>query len=301
MVNWYYVVGSERVGPVSVAALKVLFTNNEINLDTYVWKKGFANWERLKDVTELNLEAMEIESAPVEEVVAVAAPVKETVKSESLQDLKNDLLLSTENDLELKAPVKKEVKKENKKEEKSSPEIAFSFNWGTVNEQEELFFVKIGRDRKHSSDDIYGPYSLVELRESLQEKRINLNTLIFAPGMGSWTKLIDTPVNENYTGMNLSSVSLTEIPLMMVFESSPLPLVTTVKRAGVKDAVLLGAGPFLEFQNKTVLASLYVGSELKVKNVQVIVQEYDKKTQAIECLFVDLNTDARKIMLNHAV
>ena len=65
MVNWYYVVGSERVGPVSVSALKVLFSNGEITNDTYIWKKGFANWERLKDVAELKLEEMEIESAPV--------------------------------------------------------------------------------------------------------------------------------------------------------------------------------------------------------------------------------------------
>ena len=64
MVNWYYVIGSERVGPVSVSALKVLFSTGEISNDTYIWKKGFANWERLKDVTELKLDEIEMESAP---------------------------------------------------------------------------------------------------------------------------------------------------------------------------------------------------------------------------------------------
>jgi hypothetical protein len=130
---------------------------------------------------------------------------------------------------------------------------------------------------------------------------VNLQTLIFSAGMSSWTKIQDTPVNPEFTGIALSSVSLTEIPLMLVFESSTLPITTIVKKAGVKGGLLLGSGPFIEFQNKTVLATLYVGSEIKVKNVQVIVQSYAKKDQSIECLFVDLNTDARKIMINHAV
>lgn len=291
MVNWYYVIGSERVGPVSVSALKVLFSNGEITNDTYIWKKGFANWERLKDVSELKLDEMEIEGSPV-----VAAPVA-VVKAEPLV---------VEEKFELKAPVKKDVTREIKidglkKEEKGSPEITFSFNWNSVKEQEELFFVKIGKDRKHSPDDIYGPYSLVELKEALTEKRVNLTTLIFAPGMSSWTKIQDTPVNEDYTGITLSSVSLAEIPLILVFDASPLPLVTLVKKAGVRGGILLGSGPFVNFQNKTVKASLYVGSEIKAKNVQVEVQSYDKKDQAIECLFVDLDSDARKIMLNHAV
>jgi hypothetical protein len=87
----------------------------------------------------------------------------------------------------------------------------------------------------------------------------------------------------------------------MVMDYSPLPLITIVKKAGTKEGILLGAGPFVEFQNTTVKASLYVGNELKARNVQVRIQSYDKKTQAIECHFIDLNSDSKKIMLNHAV
>ena len=299
MVNWYYVVGSERVGPVSVAALQVLFTNGEITSDTYVWKKGFINWERLRDVTELKFDT------PIEENAAVeSAPLPSQKKVENI----------VEDKFELKAPVKKETLKAEPKEitreinlaefraeEKGSPEVKFSFDWNTVNANEELFFIKIGKDRRHSVDDIYGPYSMVELKEALAEKRVNLNTLVYSAGMSSWTKLQDTPLNDEYIGISLSGISLSEIPLIMVFDSSPLPLVTIVKKAGVKEAVLLGAGPFADFQNKTVKASLYVGSEIKAKNVQVLVQRYDKKDQAIECHFVDLDSDAKKIMLNHAV
>lgn len=252
MVNWYYVVGSERVGPVSVDALKLLFINGEITTETYIWKKGFQNWERLKDVTELNFNG-------VNPTMTEAEP------------------------------------------EESSPEVNFTFSWNTVRENEEIFFVKIGKDRKISDNsEVYGPYSLVELKEALKEKRMNLQTLVFSPGMGAWTKIQDTPMNEAYRGMS-SGISLNEVPLILVFDYSPLPLVTLVKKAGVKEGILLGAGPFNDFADKTVKASLYVGSEIKAKNVQVQIQSYDKKDQSIECHFMDLGQDAKKIMLNHAV
>lgn len=298
MVNWYYVVGSDRVGPVSVAALQVLFLNGEINTDTYVWKKGFVNWERLRDVSELKFDTEIGEVAVSESAVLPSQNIIEKIEEDKLS---------------LKAPVKKAGREEQKEitreinlsqiraQEKESPEVKFSFDWKTVSQNEELFFVKIGKDRKHSLDDIYGPYSMIELKEALTEKRVNLQTLVYSAGMSSWTKLQDTPINNGYNGISLSGVSLSEIPLIMVFDSSPLPLVTIVKKAGVKEAILLGAGPFVEFQNKTVQASLYVGSELKAKNVQVKVQSYDKKDQAIECHFVDLGSDAKKVILNHAV
>ena len=280
MVNWYYVVGSDRVGPVSAAALQVLFLNGEINTDTYVWKKGFANWERLKEVTELKFDK------PIEDVkVAESVPY------------------------EIKAPVQKEKKEITREinlaqlraEDKESPEVRFSFDWNTINQNEELIFIKIGKDRRHFSDEIYGPYSLVELKEALAEKRVNLHTLVYSPGMSSWTKIQDTPINDDYIGISLSGISLFENPLLMIFESSPLPLITIVKKSGVKDAVLLGAGPFVELQNKIVKATLYNGNEMKVKNIQVKILNYNKKTQSIECQFIDLDSEVKKIMLNHAV
>ena len=287
MVNWYYVMGSERVGPVGVDALKQLFLNDEINLETYVWKKGFQNWERLKDVGELKFEteaddAVEETQQIEEPVVSKPAPVQ--VKASAPAP----------------APVKAEGRRES--ECPNSPEIQFVFDWNKVRENEELFFVRIGKDRRNfTGSDIFGPYSLVELREALTEKRVNFQTSVFAPGMSSWTKIQETPLNENYKGSHGLNLSLTEVPLIMVFDYSPLPLITVVKKAGTKDGVLLGAGPFTEFENKTVRATLYVGNEIKVKNVQVKIQGYDKKEQSIECQFLDLNQDAKRIMLNHAV
>lgn len=272
MVNWYYVVGSERVGPISVESLKQLFLNDEINLDTYVWKKGFQSWERLKEVGELSFDKAEKSEEVIVEITPEVVPAPAPAP----------------------APVAQVV-------EESSPEINFNFDWRKIKEKDELFFVRIGRDRKNfDGSDIFGPYTQEELKEAMNEKRMNFQTLIFAPGMSSWTKIQDTPLNENYKGVN-QSVGLTEVPLVLVFDYSPLPLVTVVKKAGTKDAILLGSGPFTEFQNKVVRASLYVGSEIKVKNVQVRINTYDKKDQSIDCQFLDLNQDAKRIMLNHAV
>ena len=280
MVNWYYVVGSDRVGPVSEAALQVLFLNGEINTDTYIWKKGFANWERLKDVTEIKFE-LKIDTVE-EETINLPEPTLERVQEKIekvIADLKNDFNI----------------------QKKESPDFKFSFDWDRDGKKDDIFFIKIGKDRFNVEHDIFGPYSLVEINEALKGKRMNLHTLVYSAGMSSWTKLEDTPINNDYNGISISEISLDEVPLVMVFESSPLPLITLIKKAGVKDAVLLGAGPFVEFQNITVLVSLYIGNELKVKNIQVMVKNYDKKNQTIECQFIDLNSDAKKIMLNHAV
>jgi hypothetical protein len=187
-------------------------------------------------------------------------------------------------------------------EEVSSPEVTFKFNWNTLRENDELFYARIGRDRKKfNGTDIFGPYSLVELKEAMEEKRVNLHTLIFSPGMSSWTAIQDTPLNKEFSGKTNNTISLNEIPLMLVFDYFPIPLITVVKKAGALEGVLLGAGPFSEFQDKMVKASLYLGNELKVKDVKVKVSSYEKKSQVIVCKFVDLHQDAKRIMLNHAL
>lgn len=295
MVNWYYVVGSDRVGPVSVEALKVLFDNNKITTDTYVWKKGFQNWERLKDVSELDFTTPRAEPEPIiiEPLEIKEVPRPAPASAATASETRNELEFNFEPEPE---PVRLQEKS------KGSPEVKFTFDWNHVKENEEMFFIKIGKDRKLSTgSDIYGPYSLIELREALKEKRINLQSQLFTPGMSSWTKLEDTILNEKYKGLAIGSISLSEVPLVMVIDFSPLPLITVVKKAGTKEGILLGSGPFSEFQNTTVKASLYVGNELKVKNVNVKIQSYDKKDQSIDCEFIDLNIDAKKIMLNHAV
>ena len=104
MVNWYYVQGSERVGPVGIETLRELFHQGVLNLESYIWKKGFQNWERLKDVSELDFS----KPATASERTPVIAPVMEEEK-----------IVET------------------------SPEITFNFDWNSIRSEEELFFIKI--------------------------------------------------------------------------------------------------------------------------------------------------------------
>ncbi len=51
--SWYYVENEQRIGPVDEDELKGLIHNKIIDGDTYVWKKGMENWEKLREVVDL--------------------------------------------------------------------------------------------------------------------------------------------------------------------------------------------------------------------------------------------------------
>lgn len=255
MINWYYVQGSERVGPVNEETLRDLFQKEVLNLESYVWKKGFANWERLKDVSELDFKT---------------GPTAEAIKSE----------LNTE------------VVKE------SSPEIVFNFDWNSIGDKEELFFLKIGSDRKQKPEsELYGPYSLEELKEALDEKRINNHTYLFAAGMPGWVEIGQTPLDPKNLKLNTTNI-LDEVPLLMVVNNDPLPLITLVQKAGTKDCVLMGDGHFQK--GKVLLASIYSGTALKAKNVKLTIEDHIPKEQKVICAINEIDETAKKIMLNYA-
>ena len=245
MINWYYVQGSERIGPVNEKVLQELFQNEALDLESYIWRKGFTNWEKLKDV--------------------------------------NELVLS-------KNVVVNKVKE-------SSPEIILKFDWLTIGENEQSFFIKIGVDRKVQIDNhLYGPYSLKELRESLDEKRINHKTLIFSAGMLGWTEIENTPLYSK--GLSLeSSVVVDETPLIIIMNNEPLLSVTLVQEAGIKRCVLLGSGPFKV--GESYLGSIYSGKMIKAKDLKLIVDEYHPIEQRIVCSISDISDAAKKVMQNH--
>jgi len=250
MVNWYYVRGSERVGPVSVEVLRDLFTRQELNLESYVWRKGFQNWERLKDVAELDMSGK-----------APAAVLEQS-------------------------------------EEAASPEMEFKFDWKKIREDEELFFLKIGSDRKNLIDaEYFGPYSLNELKEAKEEHRINDKTLIYAVGLKGWIEAGNTPLNPIKLDVSLDQVK-DEAPLLFVMENDPLPLIALVDKAGTKECTILGAGPFKTGSEK--LCSIYTGKDLKAKNIKINIEEYEPKHQRAVCKIVEINEDARKVIQNYA-
>lgn len=250
MVNWYYVLGADRVGPVSEDALIVLFSQGKISSETYVWKKGFANWVRMKEVEELH-HVHKIGTAPAVEVVV----------------------------------------------EESSPEVQFIFDWAKIKDSEELFFIKIGNDRRAAVEEkIYGPYSTTELKEALEEKRINNQSLIYSAGMKGWVEVGETPLNPIHLSVNEEKAL--EAPLMLVIENKPLPLIGLIHTIEDHSCVVLASG-HLE-SNDNLLASLYLGSELKAKNIKVSLSNFNNLEQKFYLDFMQLDNTAAEIMQLHA-
>lgn len=64
---WYYVRGSDRVGPLNLEEIQDLIKENSIVEETYLWRKGFSNWEKLKNIEELKNLNKEEESVIEEE------------------------------------------------------------------------------------------------------------------------------------------------------------------------------------------------------------------------------------------
>ena len=102
----------------------------------FVWKKGFDNWVKIQDVSELGC-------------VMVALPLDEDFP------------------------------------EKLPEEISFK----NQNQQEKIFFIRVGLDRGAAKTTEYGPYSLEVLQRLYKEKRINGKTLVFKKGHAEWMTL----------------------------------------------------------------------------------------------------------------
>jgi hypothetical protein len=77
--NWYYVQKGNRHGPVAIEVIESMISKQELKTEDYVWKKGFENWKKIKDVNELNVK----ESAPV----ITEAPVPPQVVTQPEKEL----------------------------------------------------------------------------------------------------------------------------------------------------------------------------------------------------------------------
>lgn len=73
--NWYYVQKGNRHGPVAVEVMQAMISNSELKGEDFVWKKGFENWKKLKEVTELQPRKLE-EPEPMVPPVS-SAPYKD--------------------------------------------------------------------------------------------------------------------------------------------------------------------------------------------------------------------------------
>lgn len=65
---WYYVEAGERKGPVELTVINEMMEKSTLGDDDYVWRKGFENWTKIKDVDELQ----HVEEVMEEEVTVTA-------------------------------------------------------------------------------------------------------------------------------------------------------------------------------------------------------------------------------------
>ncbi len=170
MVSWYYVKGSERVGPVEESELEELVLNGQLDHESYVWRKGFENWVQMASVQELShiLNAKtDIENVEVESDYNV---------DDQVEDQKEQHNLSSNI-----GPLRKRV-----------------IEWDNLDEYDRIISVKIGIDRGCKEQE-YGPYNIQEIQRAFKENRINEKTLIFIPGMDDWEFLGDLPIYAQLT------------------------------------------------------------------------------------------------------
>lgn len=78
--NWYYVQKGNRQGPVAQEVIEGMIGKGELKPEDFVWKKGFENWKKIKEVSELQ-KKVEEPQPPV---------IEPTYKEISLKDLNPD-------------------------------------------------------------------------------------------------------------------------------------------------------------------------------------------------------------------
>ncbi|MGC4057731.1 MAG: GYF domain-containing protein [Chitinophagaceae bacterium] len=131
--NWYYVQKGNRQGPVSVRSNRRNDSEEkeELKPEDYIWKKGFENWKKIKEVDELKVHRSQWQVPPMPEVP-------------------------------------------------ETPEVELALK--SFNPDERSAFIRIGTDRGEASFD-YGPFTIKQLKQLYDEKRINGKTFVFIKGM----------------------------------------------------------------------------------------------------------------------
>jgi len=156
--NWYYVQKGNRQGPVSQEVIISMISQQDLSAADFVWKKGFDNWKKIKEVSELQVST----EPPFE-----PKPEPE-VKPEALNFPS--------------APVMKIEEKE----------VSFI----DMDQEDRSIFIRTGNDRGEASSD-YGPFSIKQLKQLYKENRINGKTFIFKTEMKGWKILGDLPEYQN--------------------------------------------------------------------------------------------------------
>lgn len=153
--SWYYVQKGNRHGPVALEVIQQMISNTDLSPSDYVWKKGFENWKKIKEVEEL-----EEKSSPTPTPAPAPFKAPESPK-----------------------PVEVAL----------GPKIQYKeISLKNLSPEERSIYVRIGNDRGLPPSD-YGPFNLTQLQQLFKEMRINGKTLVFITGMKEWKVLGDLP------------------------------------------------------------------------------------------------------------
>ena len=93
--SWYYVQKGNRHGPVDLSVIQSHLSDETLSNEDFVWKKGFENWKKIKEVPELEIAATP--SMPEPELPKFEAP-KQSVSLNTLGEDERSIYIRIGND-----------------------------------------------------------------------------------------------------------------------------------------------------------------------------------------------------------
>jgi hypothetical protein len=193
MSQWYYVdmVKNDRVGPVTIQEIEKLFSTGVLNVNSYVWTKGFKNWELIKNVEVLGHLKNEVKKkSELTPAKSMESDLREIENAEENDEVENLHSHQPDSDNQTLNHQKSKNLKTN------LPQL----NWNNFDQNQRLFHIKTGLDRSDQHGSEYGPYSFKELKSLFNENRINQKTLTYFPGTLDWIYLGEIPQFEKHFG-----------------------------------------------------------------------------------------------------
>lgn len=182
MTQWYYVEGTERIGPLNQDVLEEYLAQGTVTLETYVWRKGFPNWVKAKDIEELAIHAHG-------ETIAEEVSEEDSSKGAEVRERRSGRSSDQNQSYE------KDIKVEN-----IDPR---ALNLSSLSSLDREFYIKVGMDREEPVEIEYGPYSMEDLQLMFSQNRINEKTFITTTNADKWSSLADFELIEKITDKKL--------------------------------------------------------------------------------------------------
>lgn len=188
MTQWYYVEGTERIGPLNQEVLEEYLAQGKIMLDTYVWRKGFPNWVKVKEIEELAIHA--------------TGENNDNDAEESSHELTDEQSKGSQGRERRSARTSDQSQSYEKdiKVENIDPR---PIDLNAISSLDREFYIKVGLDREEPVEVEYGPFSLEDLQSMFSQNRINEKTFITTTNADKWSAMADFELIEKITDKKL--------------------------------------------------------------------------------------------------